>query len=156
MKKLVFVMITILSTVGFAVETDELNEAGFAVGSSVFSEKPLNASLTCKVFNHGYPQGELSIDIKGNKAVKKSLEIRTSRRQYRAELIWDGLYGDIPKNPEARILSLDRDGNVDVESYKNVDLQRIEKSNDGFEADNIGVRNADDAIYLSCTYEKKN
>ena len=116
----------------------------------------VDSLLTCQIFANGMPKGMLEMPINGETANQVSKSIETKSGEFRAEISWGGLYEDTPLNPEIRIQYLNVAAqNIVVESYKNVDLQRIEKSNDCCEVDNVGLKTMDDVIYLSCTYQKK-
>ncbi len=116
----------------------------------------LNALLSCQIFANSMPQGQLEMSLSGQTAGQVSKNIKTDSGKFRAEISWGGFFEGTPRNPEIRIQYLSSSAeSILVESYKNVDLHRIEKSNDCCDVDNVGLKTADDLIYLSCTYQKK-
>lgn len=118
----------------------------------------LNSKLTCGVFINGLPEGEIGIKINGKSPTQESKVLTTKNGKYRTEVAWDGYFGGVPRNPELRVQLLSgKDETVLVESYKNFDLHKMEKETEKSVSendDNVGLRTADDVIYLSCNYQK--
>ncbi len=107
------------------------------------------------------PKEDLEINFTGTDPVQDSKTVTGKSGKFRVELSWSGYYEGIPRNPEMHIFYLSSDEEkVILESYKNFDLQKHAKQeSDDCQAqsisendDNIGVRTADEVVYLSCDY----
>ncbi len=115
----------------------------------------INAKLSCKVFVNAMPKADLEIAISGKNPVKDSTTIAGKSGKFRAELSWEGYFEEVPLNPEMRIQYLAPNETVVLEAYKIFDLHKYEKENPSVLSendDNIGVRTADEVVYLSCDY----
>ncbi|OQW53656.1 MAG: hypothetical protein A4S09_07060 [Proteobacteria bacterium SG_bin7] len=117
----------------------------------------IDSKLSCKVFVHGMPKADLEIDFTGTTSIRDSVTITGKNGKFHIELVWDGYYEGVPLNPEMRILYLNLDEtSVILEAYKNFDLQKYSNEYTSENDDNIGVRTADEIVYLSCDYLKIN
>lgn len=114
----------------------------------------VDSQLNCQIFVNGMPYADLELAISGTEEKQVSKKINTPNGNYKAEISWGGFFEEVPLNPEIRLQTLDAQGHTIVESYKNVDLLKIEKSDECCEADNVGLKTSNDTVYLSCKYKK--
>lgn len=134
-----------------------------AVFFSPLAYSAINSKLSCKVFINAMPEADLEIHITGTTPTQESKTLTAKTGKFRAELSWEGYYEGIPRNPEMRIqyLTMDQE-KIILEAYKNFDLQKYEKQESKKKCnllasendDNIGIRTAEEVVYLSCDYLK--